>query len=340
MLASRFGAPATPSVVHDAVVRAIAAMEASGTAGVGDIGNTDAAIGPLAGSSLSGVHFREALGFRQADAARIAGEARLGATVAQGRLKAEGCARVTASVAPHAPYSTSAPLIRELAAGRPTTGLFSLEQSARPVSSIHLAESPEEVEFLARGTGPFRELLADLGAWDEGWQAPGRTPVGYLQHLGALHARLLVVHGTQLTPAELRTLADAGATLVLCARSNRWVGAGVPPVAEALASGVHVAIGTDSLASVEDLNLFAELAHLRSVAPQAPAADLLRAATLGGARALGCTRLGALSPGASSRAVVRVPPPEVADVEEWLVAGAADTSDLRWLDLVVSHAAA
>ena len=339
MLSVRARTAPSMSGVSSAIGSAIATMEATGTAAVGDIGNTDAAIGPLAGSSLCGVHFREALGFRQADAARIAGEARLGAMVAQGRLMQEGCARVTASVAPHAPYSTSAPLIQELATGRPTTWLFSSEQSACPVSSIHLAESPEELEFLATGRGPFRDLLTDLGSWDPEWRAPGIGPVAYLQQLGALRRELLVVHGTQLMPSELRTLADAGATLVLCARSNRWVGAGVPPVAAALASGVQVAIGTDSLASVEDLNLFAELAHLRSAAPQAPAADLLRAATLGGARALGCPRLGVLSPGASSRAVVRVPPPEVADVEEWLVTGAADTSDLRWLDVLVSQAA-
>ena len=45
------------------------------------------------------------------------------------------------------------------------------------VSSIHLGESPEEVEFLATGTGPFRALLADLGAWDDTWVPPGLAPV-------------------------------------------------------------------------------------------------------------------------------------------------------------------
>ena len=207
------------------------------------------------------------------------------------------------------------------------------------MSSIHLAESPEEVEFLATGTGPFRSLLADLGAWDDTWVPPGLAPVPYLQQLGALHARLLVVHGTQLGAGELRTLADAGATLVLCPRSNRWVGAGVPPVAAAFAAGVRVAVGTDSLASVEDLNLFAELAFLREIAPDVPASRLLEAATRGGARALGCTTLGVLAPGATSRAIVRMPPAGVADVEQWLVADAADTGDLRWLDELVAHAA-
>ena len=65
-------------------------MEATGTAGVGDIGNTDVAVLPLAASSLSGVHFREALGFKRADAARIGAETRLGAVLAQTRLTEAG----------------------------------------------------------------------------------------------------------------------------------------------------------------------------------------------------------------------------------------------------------
>ncbi len=150
MLGVRFGSPASVAAVTDAVVRAIGQMEATGTAGVGDIGNTDVAVLPLAASSLSGVHFREALGFKRADAARIGGETRLGAVLAQTRLTEQGSTRLVASVAPHAPYSTSAPLIQSLAAG--------YEAHAAAVSSIHLGESPEEVEFLATGTGPFRVL--------------------------------------------------------------------------------------------------------------------------------------------------------------------------------------
>lgn len=330
MLGVRFGAPVTEDTVHDAVLAAIATMEATGTVGIGDIGNTDASVLPLAASSLWGVHFREALAFRRADAERVAADTMQAVRRTHHALCAGGTSRLVPSVAPHAPYSTSAPLIQALAAGY---------APARAVSSIHLGESPEEIEFLATGTGPLRSLLGDLGAWDVTWQPPGLAPVPYLQQIEALHARLLVVHGTQLTPDQLNAVAAAGATLVLCPRSNRWVGAGVPPVAAAFEAGGAVALGTDSLASVEDLNLFAELAFLRGLAPDVPASLLLRAATLGGARALGLGTLGVLAPGATSRAVVRVPPAKVEDVEEWLVADAADTTDLRWLNQIVAQVA-
>ena len=328
MLGVRFGVAASVAAVTAAAVRAIGRMEATGTAGIGDIGNTDIAVLPLAASSLSGVHFREALGFKGVDAARIAAETRLGAVLAQARIIEQGSTRLLASVAPHAPYSTSAPLIRSLSAGYEATGA---------VSSIHLAESPEELEFLASGGGPFRHLLGDLGAWDDTWEPPRMAPVSYLQHIGALHARLLIVHGTQLDTAQLRRLAASGATLVLCARSNQRVGAGRPPVRQAFAAGVRIAVGTDSLASVEDLNVFAEMAFLHAIAPDVPSSRLLEAATRGGAQALGCAALGVLAPGATSRAIVRTPPAGVQDVEQWLVADAADTGDLRWLDELVAQ---
>ena len=328
MLASRFSNPAPPDRVHAAIVTAIDAMQRSGTAAVGDIGNTDASVPPLLASLLAGIHFREALGLRGRDASRVAAETRV--AVRRTREALDDAPRLAASLAPHAPYSTSADLLRELARG---------DAPDCRVSSVHLAESQEELVFLATGGGPLRELAEQRGAWDGSWVAPGVRPLAYLEQLGALHADLLVVHGTQLQPAELQRLAASGATLVLCARSNRWVGAGVPPVAEAFAAGGGVAIGTDSLASVDDLNLFAELAHLRALAPSVPAAALLRAATLGGARALGCSALGILAPGASSRAVVRRPPAGVGDVEQWLVGEAADTADLLWLDQLATAAA-
>ena len=61
----------------------------------------------------------------------------------------------------------------------------------------------------------------------------------------------------------------------------------MPPIERFYESGVAVAVGTDSLASVDDLNLFSELKTMRRLAPEVPAAKLLESATLVGARALG-----------------------------------------------------
>ena len=65
---------------------------------------------------------------------------------------------------------------------------------------------------------------------------------------------------------------------------------------------VDVAFGTDSLASVADLNMFAELAEARRLAPRVSGRRLLESATLTGARALGFEReFGSIEPGSGRR---------------------------------------
>ena len=124
---------------------------------------------------------------------------------------------------------------------------------------------------------------------------PGCGSVEYLERLQFLGPRTLAVHGVQMNRADLARLARSGATLVTCPRSNRHVGVGDPPIARFYESAVPVAIGTDSLASVPDLGVFAEVAAMRALAPAVPASRLLDSATLVGARALGCAgRLGSI----------------------------------------------
>jgi 5-methylthioadenosine/S-adenosylhomocysteine deaminase len=92
-----------------------------------------------------------------------------------------------------------------------------------------------------------------------------------------------------------------------------------------------VALGTDSLASVDDLNMFHEMHAVRQLAPEVPARQILRSATLEGANTLGFgPELGSLEPGKRAELVsVRVPP-GIEDVEEYLVGG-VQPSDIGWL---------
>lgn len=258
---------------------AIRELRASGTVAVGDISNSLASPPLMQAAGLEGIVFHELLGFKERD----------GALVERTRPARAGAAgRV--SLAPHAPYSTSPELFQAIRA--------EVGASACPIMSVHLGESPEETELLAAGTGPWRSMLEFIGVWRDDWRIPGCGPVEYLDRLGVIDAHTLVVHGVQFDDAALTRLAAIGATLVTCPRSNQWVGVGQPPIQRFFDSGVPVAIGTDSLASVEDLNLFSELKTMRWNAPAVPAAKFLESATLVGARALGLDReLGSLTPG-------------------------------------------
>ena len=156
--------------------------------------------------------------------------------------------------------------------------------------------------------------------------------MGYLDRHGLIDAGTLVVHGVQFTDAALARLGDLGATLVTCPRSNQWVGVGYPPIDRFYQSGVKVAVGTDSLASVDDLNLFSELKTMRWLAPGVPASKILESATLIGAHALGLgDELGSLTPGKRAQMMAVSLPERVDDIEEFLLGGITP-AQLRWLN--------
>jgi cytosine/adenosine deaminase-related metal-dependent hydrolase len=233
---------------------------------------------------------------------------------------------VSVSLAAHAPYSTSPELMREVA--------VAVQDLAPCVMSIHVAESPEETEFLATGRGPWRDVLEALGRWNPAWTPPGLSSVSYLAQVGVLTRDTLVVHATQCSRADFERIARVGATVVTCPRSNAWVGVGVPPVAAAAASGARVAVGTDSLASNDDLNVFSELRALRALAPEVPSRRWIEAATLDGARALRVERdYGSIETGKRAdvlRVALLTVPSTAAALEDHLVDGVTPDR-LEWV---------
>jgi aminodeoxyfutalosine deaminase len=193
------------------------------------------------------------------------------------------------SLAAHACYSTSGTVIREAKEWCRAKGLR---------FSIHVAEHLEEIEFLASGTGFCRKVLEDLGRWVPHWTAPGTTPLGYLDQLQVLDSQTLLVHAVHLTEEDWEVVRKYHCPVCFCPRSNRDLNVGRPDIAKALGHGLVTALGTDSLASNRDLNLFAEAAYVLDHYSQVPAEAVFVMATLGGARALGQEkRFGSIEPG-------------------------------------------
>jgi cytosine/adenosine deaminase-related metal-dependent hydrolase len=290
----------------------------SGTALVGDISNTLVTYRPLSRSPLAGLVFYELIAFTASNPEQVVEDA-------YRRIETlEPAPGVRASLAAHGPHSVARAVlqaIRRAADRRPSAPC-----------SVHLAESPAEVDFLRTAEGPWRSLLEELGAWDPGWVAPGVSPVQYLDECGFLNARVLAVHGVQMSSADLARLARHDVTLVTCPRSNGHTGAGAPPLEAFYASGVRVAVGTDSLASAPDLSVFAELATMRALAPSIPASALLDSATRQGARALGFeAEYGSLEPGKRARLLAVDAPDSIDDVEEYLVSG-VQPDQVRWVE--------
>ena len=307
---------AEPTTARSAAISsAVDELYRAGTALVGDVANTRDSMAVLEAGPVEAVIFREVLGFDVAEDEAAAVAERLA-----GQASESPDAPVRVRAAAHAPYSVSPALFRALAARVPGP------------RSVHLAESREECEFLRSGTGAWRRILVARGRWAPTWRPPGPGTVAYLDSLGWLREDTLVVHGVHLTPAEIHRVAESGATIVTCPRSNAWTGAGVPPVASFYRAGAAVAVGTDSLASVPDLNTFTELAHLRRLAPEVPARRILESATINGAVALGRARThGAIAPCRRAALIAVRTPDTVRDVEEYLLTGIAP-EQIVWLE--------
>ena len=323
LLAARADTVIGPDARKASMRQAARAMRDAGTVAVGDVTNTLESVPVLRETGLAGAVFYELIGFALSQPRSPVNDAWLKLSAAFGpRRRQEHGPPLVGRVVAHAPYSVSPELFAEIASRHPGGPL-----------SVHLAESQDEIEFLRRGTGPLRTLLHDLHAWRSTWAPPMCDPTEYLERLGYLRPGTLVVHGVHLTPDAIDRLRDADAVLVTCPRSNGWVGAGLPPISRFYASGLDVAIGTDSLASAASLSLFDELAELRRVAPEITAASLLESATRVGARALGIdSEYGTIATGKRADLVAVDVPEGQTDVEEYLVSG-VPSSTVRLLEL-------
>jgi aminodeoxyfutalosine deaminase len=258
----------------------------AGVATIADIATADTI--PSLDIPLSLAMLLEVIGFSRARAASslAAIEQRLDSF----RKASSRTDNLELGISPHAPYTVSPELLRQLVALASKNNL--------PVA-MHLAESREEVQLLNSGDGPFRELLEERSMWDANAIPRGSRPADYLRIL-AEATRSLVIHGNYLSDAERLFLAERAnrMTLIYCPRTHAYFEHPPYPLAEALAAGVRVAIATDSRASNPDLDMLAELRYAAKIHPRVSPDNLLRMATLDAAHALGCaSNTGSLTSG-------------------------------------------
>ncbi|HEX4128464.1 MAG TPA: amidohydrolase family protein [Pirellulales bacterium] len=213
---------------------------------------------------------------RAAEALRVAREFAAGENLAWRR-----------GLSPHAPHTLTVDAFQEVVQLAARFGL--------PVAS-HVAESREELEYLATGGGAYRELFEGLGITPSPCLP---RPLDYLRLLAEV-PRALVVHGNYLDDQEIDFLAQRRdrMTVVYCPRTHAYFGHERYPLEQMLATGCNVALGTDGRGSNPDLSLLEEMRHVArhysSIAPE----RVLQMATVNGARALGMEQmLGTIEPG-------------------------------------------
>ncbi len=183
---------------------------------------------------------------------------------------------ITSMFAPHAPYTVDDATL---------TRIRQLADELEVPIQMHIHETAAEVEA----------AVADRG----------QRPLARLAGLDLITPGLMAVHATCLSDDEIQLLASQGTTVVHCPRSNLKLASGACPTTALARAGVNLALGSDGAASNNRLDLWGDiqltglLAKLvESDAGAMPAGEVLKMATLGGARALGLIdQIGSIVPG-------------------------------------------
>lgn len=184
--------------------------------------------------------------------------------------------RISFALAPHSPYAIHDATFERI-------GVLADELDV-PIH-IHAYETAQEV----------RDSLARYGM----------RPLARLDKFGLVGPGLQLAHGVSLAAEELAMLASSNSAVIHNPTSNMKLASGIAPVPRMLEQGITVALGTDSAASNNRLDILQEMRHAALLAKVSsgdagvlPAHQAIRMATLHGARALGLeTRIGAIRAG-------------------------------------------
>ena len=251
------------AVIEKSVRDGIAELESSGVTTVGEISSygTDAQI--LKNSALGTVLFREITdGKPDTDAQPQRSE------------------RYEERLFAHAPYSCGPGLIEKV---------FKTSAKTGTPAGIHLAESPEETAFVRGEKNGIEEKIYPLIGKPPMKRHRAETPFGYLRAIDCGGAKITAVHMAHIQQSEIKEIQKADMGVVLCPRSNEFLGTGTAPVLQ-YAGMKRAGLGTDGLSSNTTLNFFDEIKALYKLllplGEQTAAEKAVRIATLGGAEAL------------------------------------------------------
>jgi 5-methylthioadenosine/S-adenosylhomocysteine deaminase len=185
-------------------------------------------------------------------------------------------------LSPHSPYTVGARLFEKIAG-------YAIETGVK--ITIPAAESDEENELMQHGTGFFAGLYEKYGFE---WRAPHCSSVEFLDRLGVLNAKPLLAHCVKVSDRDIELIKNSDSRIAHCPKSNAKFGHGIAPLEKFLAAGVKTGFGSDSVASNNTCDILEEARFATLFARNLPdrrrflqPAEIIEAATLGGAKALG-----------------------------------------------------
>ncbi|MBO5430144.1 MAG: amidohydrolase [Peptococcaceae bacterium] len=172
--------------------------------------------------------------------------------------------RIKVWFAPHAPYTCPPEYVEKI---------VEAAKSCNAGIHVHLAETLDEQRQIAEGYG--------------------KTPTEYLNDLGVFELPTLAAHSVYLNDSDIAILKEHNVGIAHNPSSNLKLASGIANIPKYLQAGLNVGIGTDGCSSNNTLNMFKEMTicsfvqKVNAMDPTVlPAEEILRLATIGGAKAL------------------------------------------------------
>ena len=266
-----------PEIIAESIHLGEMEMLRNGIVATGDICNTDHTIAVKQQGLLYYHNFIEATGFVEQTAEQRMGVAR---RVFEQFAQLYGLPIESNSIVPHAPYSVS-PRLFDLITHFPGNHLL----------TMHNQESLAENEFFGTGGGDFKRLYESHKIDISFFKPAGHSSLRHCVSHFLPNQSVILVHNAHTTREDANLLTGNLASgtnfyFCLCPNANVYIGNPLPDIEMLRASGVPIVVGTDSLASNNQLNIVAELKTIRKNFPHIPIAELLQWATVNGAKSL------------------------------------------------------
>ncbi len=293
----RAGRLIDPDEIARAVRDGIGCSIRGGTIAVGDIAGaprTELTFAPaleLARSPLHGVSFLEFFGIGKSCASAIERITRFIAEEYDDLVESMSNPNVRLGLSPHATNTVDVDVYRFISRAAAARGI--------PLTT-HLAETLEEREFIANGTGTQRGLLDKVGVWDDSILdrvGHGAHPIEHLAPVLEL-APYLCAHVNDAPERFFGVLRETGCSVAFCARAHSYFGhpakIGRHPYRAMLDSGINVCLGTDSIVNLDTHDRIGVLDDIRHLARHDGCSSqlLLAMGTINGAKALGLNTSG------------------------------------------------
>ncbi len=259
--------------ILNAIIIAQEEMIRNGIVAVGDICNNDMAISLKENSAIQYYNFIEASGWNSNIATERIERSKI---IYQEYFKK----KKRVSIVPHAPYSVSEKLWEKI------TPFFSGK-----IVTIHNQETIDEDEFFLNGKGNFSKMYEMMKIDNTFYKPPGtRSLPSYFEKLTSASS-VILVHNTFIKQQDIDfikmvTPAKQLVSFCLCPNANVYIENTLPPVNLLMNNNVNIILGTDSLASNQQLSILEEIKTISKNFPSVKTETLLTWATLNGANAL------------------------------------------------------